>query len=329
MHAFRTWLRDGRLTFRWDRLLPEQLVRLYVFANYYDFPALRRTIMTTLVLDKHGNKASRRLLTSQFADYVSQLPRASPLYQWLASVWAHHIYDYVNSNSPQAYQLENDMPEEFRELIHSIRSNGRRPSLCECCHNPCDYHEHQNEQEWKMSKHSITSVTETTTDGLQKHVTLSTTEHESPIRPLIASCSEDLEGNETTEEAPVTLVYYQNAQYSHEHKRGHRKTLRRPLSVDTTPIRKVLCIHIASTILVIRIWRRPAYICLSGIADQAMTRTLNLPNIRMKKTTLSPISEQKNMTTTLTPIPAKFTCHHFHTRRVWKRSLSKEQKEEV
>jgi hypothetical protein len=154
MHTFRTWLRDGRLTFRWDRLLPEQLVRIYVFADYYNFPALRRTIMSTLVLDKHGDKALQRLLTDKFESYISQLPRNSPLYQWLARVWAHHIFNYVGPESPQAYQLEWLVPQDFRDLVHSIRSDRLLFEVYKCCHNPCDFHEHQSVQEWEISKSS-------------------------------------------------------------------------------------------------------------------------------------------------------------------------------
>ena len=36
MHSSKTWLRDGRLTLRWDKLTLEQIIRLYIFADYYD-----------------------------------------------------------------------------------------------------------------------------------------------------------------------------------------------------------------------------------------------------------------------------------------------------
>lgn len=150
MHAFRTWLRDGRLTFRWDKLTLEQIIRLYVFADYYDFPALRRTIMTKLVLDKYGEKAQYRLLTYKFEGYLSQLPPASPLYQWLAMVWACHVE--ASPYSSQDYRLEHETPEEFLNLVHGIRRVGRLPRVCKCCYRPCDYHEHESEQEWEMSK---------------------------------------------------------------------------------------------------------------------------------------------------------------------------------
>lgn len=158
MYAFRTWLRVGRLTFRWDRLSLEQFVRLYVFADYYDSPALRRSIMTKLVLDKYGELAYRRLLIFKFRGYLSQLPPASPLYQWLAMVWARHVDG--NPYFPRTYPLENETPEEFRNLVHSIKSGGRLPRVCKCCYRPCDYHEHESEQEWEMSKSIFASIQE-------------------------------------------------------------------------------------------------------------------------------------------------------------------------
>lgn len=157
MHAFRTWLRDGCLTFRWDKLTLEQIIRLYVFADYYDFPALRRTIMTKLVLDRYGDKAQYRWRIFKVEDYLSQLPPASPLYQWLGMVWARHVDGVASTFSTEAY-LQNEAPEEFRTLVHSIRSEGRLLSGCKCCYRPCNYHEHESEQEWEMSK-SISRVT--------------------------------------------------------------------------------------------------------------------------------------------------------------------------
>ncbi|KEQ74811.1 hypothetical protein M436DRAFT_62253 [Aureobasidium namibiae CBS 147.97] len=157
MHFFKTWLRDGRLTSRWDKLTLEQTIRLYIFADYYDFPALRRTIMTKLVLDKYGDRLNTRFLTHKVQDYLSELPPASPLYQWLAMVWACHNKGY--SYSSQAYRLENQTPEEFRNLLHSIRSDGPLPRVCKCCYHPCDYHEHESEQEWEMTCHVHEHVT--------------------------------------------------------------------------------------------------------------------------------------------------------------------------
>jgi len=193
MHSFKTWLRDGRLTFRWDKLTLEQIIRLYIFADYYDFPALRRTIMTKLVLDKYGDRANTRLLTYKVEGYLSELPPASPLYQWLAMVWAHHVD--AHSYSSQAYRLENETPEEFRNLVHSIRSSGTLPRVCKCCYRPCDYHEHESEQEWETSECISRVMPGPYADVLQQLATCMSTSQQNLIRLRIASHSRFLEWN--------------------------------------------------------------------------------------------------------------------------------------
>jgi len=193
MHSSKTWLRDGRLTLRWDKLTLEQIIRLYIFADYYDFPALRRTIMTKLVLDKYGDRANTRLLTYKVEGYLSELPPASPLYQWLAMVWARHVD--AHSYSSQAYRLENETPEEFRNLVHSIRSGGPLPRVCKCCCRPCDYHEHESEQEWEMSKCISRVMPGPSADVFQQLATCMSTSQQNRIRLRIASHSKSLELN--------------------------------------------------------------------------------------------------------------------------------------
>lgn len=179
MHSFETWLRDGRLTFQWDKLTLEQIIRLYIFADYYDFPALRRTIMTKLVLDKYGDRANTRLLTYKVEGYLSELSPASPLYQWLAMVWVHHVD--AHSYSSQAYRLEKETLEEFRILVHSIRSGGHLPRVCKYCYRPCDYHEHESEQEWEMSKYISKVMPVPSADVLQQLATCMSTSRQNRI----------------------------------------------------------------------------------------------------------------------------------------------------
>jgi hypothetical protein len=149
MYLFTTWMCGGGLVYYGKHPGLEQLIRLYVFADYYDFPAFRRTIMSLVKFDRY---AFRDLLPYQLYGYLSQLSPTSPLYQWLGIVWAHHVYEHVDDLSLQAHRLENNMPEDFRELVRSTRSERRPLLLCRCCHEPCNYHEHQSEHEWEMSK---------------------------------------------------------------------------------------------------------------------------------------------------------------------------------
>ncbi|KAG9985981.1 hypothetical protein KCU98_g4341, partial [Aureobasidium melanogenum] len=58
MIVFRRWLYDGSLMFADDAAEYRQLTRLYVFADYYDFPALRRAIMSLLALGDFEDDAA-------------------------------------------------------------------------------------------------------------------------------------------------------------------------------------------------------------------------------------------------------------------------------
>ncbi|KAH0170534.1 hypothetical protein KCU67_g2595, partial [Aureobasidium melanogenum] len=68
MHAFKRWLYDGELELDLESHddAYRQLIRLYVFADYYDLPALRRAVMSLLV---RNNKEHRdyHLSTLQMA----------------------------------------------------------------------------------------------------------------------------------------------------------------------------------------------------------------------------------------------------------------------
>jgi hypothetical protein len=149
MYLFAMWMCGGGLVYHGKHPGLGQLIRLYVFADYYDFPALRRTIMSLVKFDRY---AFRDLIPYQLYATLSQLALTSPLYQWLATVWVVHVYDHVDDLSLEAHRLENNMPEDFRELVRSARSERRRLLvLCRCCHNLCNYHEHQSEYEWEIS----------------------------------------------------------------------------------------------------------------------------------------------------------------------------------
>ncbi|KAH0382113.1 hypothetical protein KCU92_g6572, partial [Aureobasidium melanogenum] len=72
MIMFKRWLYNGDLTFDDDDLIfaddaaeYRQLVRLYVFADYYDFPALRRAIMS-LLLQGPGRSITSFCLVPRF-----------------------------------------------------------------------------------------------------------------------------------------------------------------------------------------------------------------------------------------------------------------------
>jgi hypothetical protein len=114
LYAFDTWMHDGVLAVQWKRP-PEfdfkQLVRLYIFADYLDFPALRRTIMSMLVRCR-WEISFQDLFVHQLGDCLSQLPETSPLYQWLATVWVYHVPHAARMlTSEVTYLVEDAMPQ--------------------------------------------------------------------------------------------------------------------------------------------------------------------------------------------------------------------------
>ncbi|KAG9664402.1 hypothetical protein KCU95_g830, partial [Aureobasidium melanogenum] len=66
MIVVRRWLYDGSLMFADDAAEYRQLIRLYVFADYYDFPALRRAIMSLLVRNSKEHHDYRHLAIDSF-----------------------------------------------------------------------------------------------------------------------------------------------------------------------------------------------------------------------------------------------------------------------
>ena len=155
MHTFQMWLYYGELNLDRDIIDYQQLIRLYIFADYYGFPALRRAIMSLLVQHNKEHDHCRVPHLPLLEDCLSQLPHTSPLYQWLAGTWSEHIDD-LEEYGPDAQHLWHEMPLDFRLLVFSSR---RYVGACYCCHNPCNFHEHENEEEWKRSKSLSRCVT--------------------------------------------------------------------------------------------------------------------------------------------------------------------------
>ncbi|KAG9911460.1 hypothetical protein KCV05_g1050, partial [Aureobasidium melanogenum] len=112
MIVFRRWLYDGSLMFADDAAEYRQLTRLYVFADYYDFPALRRAIMSLLVRNNKEHHDYRVPHLPLLEDCLSQLPQTSPLYRWLAATWVEHIDDievYGADTRFKLTQLDSDI----------------------------------------------------------------------------------------------------------------------------------------------------------------------------------------------------------------------------
>jgi hypothetical protein len=120
---------------------------LYVFADQTDMIAFRRSIMTCLIT------AGRAAPTpSEMAKVVSQLPDNSGLRLYLMEEAVDEMRGYEDRIALEAeWKMRGYVPEDYPEEFWNRLVNGPHdiwlPSL-----NACDYHEHTDEQEWKMSK---------------------------------------------------------------------------------------------------------------------------------------------------------------------------------
>ncbi|KAH0031589.1 hypothetical protein KCU78_g2781, partial [Aureobasidium melanogenum] len=140
---FAAWLSHSLLEH--DILSSSSLIQLYIFADSYDFPALRRDIMLILA-GKCGHTPGAESFKSLAQMHVfSKLSSSSPLYQWLVETHIHHS---TSLSDDQGYE---EVPREFLFLICRGFAQNVDDRLCKCCHNPCDYHEHESEEEWRAT----------------------------------------------------------------------------------------------------------------------------------------------------------------------------------
>ncbi|KAH0278493.1 hypothetical protein KCU91_g2427, partial [Aureobasidium melanogenum] len=139
------WLYSGKLP-KWIEWA--QILSLYVFADRTDMLALRRAIMTRIVHIEVGDRIPRFEVA---AIALNSLPSTSPLYRWLLNAYIHHwMADYET--------LDDTLPNWF--LVDWVRGAAARKcevteddcGRCPCCeYNACNYHEHENTEEWKST----------------------------------------------------------------------------------------------------------------------------------------------------------------------------------
>ncbi|KAG9528051.1 hypothetical protein KCU93_g4665, partial [Aureobasidium melanogenum] len=153
-YSLDTWLRSGRLDFRGsDRTSRcSALVRLYKFADYHDIPALRRTIMLQLAPPDITWSHCTTLDHWELGNILFELPTSSPFYRWMVENWAFCPH---KANVDNTMRLNKNIPEEFRRLVQNNRIIGPGFGGSRCCHNPCDYHEHESLEEWKRTCHLV------------------------------------------------------------------------------------------------------------------------------------------------------------------------------
>jgi hypothetical protein len=143
LHVFVNWVQTGRLELHsWDR---EDRVKLYIFADFADILALRRQIMT---------EPDRMEKYREVGVVIASLPSTSPFRMRIADHYSFH-WEPEDDKHDSIRALDiNSHYEFFNDVVESSARADPDPEKtkhCPCCGNPCRYHEHVNEEEWRAS----------------------------------------------------------------------------------------------------------------------------------------------------------------------------------
>jgi hypothetical protein len=148
---FVEWLYTGRCeTDPCQQLDNDDFHALYVFADKTDIIAFRRSIMTCLVTIGRTPAAP-----SKMARLVNMLPGDSGLRLYLleeaVAEWRFDADE--KAVTEEDWKKRGYVPEDYSEEFWDQLVNGQHDRYLPSC-NACDYHEHTDEQEWKMSKNN-------------------------------------------------------------------------------------------------------------------------------------------------------------------------------
>ncbi|KAH0337350.1 hypothetical protein KCU81_g8113, partial [Aureobasidium melanogenum] len=151
---FVEWLYTGRCEHNpWNQHGSDDICALYVFADQTDIIALRRTITTRL-----SSSVRRPVTPDELASLVSQLPGSSGLRRFLLEeAVSYRMYaEYKGTATPWDWEQQGYFPEDFPEDFYAqllsghLQNEGQgfgSPRL----NNQCNYHEHEDGEEWKMT----------------------------------------------------------------------------------------------------------------------------------------------------------------------------------
>jgi hypothetical protein len=157
--AFVRWLYSGQLGDRLSSLMIRDMIRLYIFADRVDIPALRRKILTELVEKQKSilDPGEHHLTQDLIAMIVDSLPPCSPLYKYAVDWYVNH-WTLAQAELSQQNQTYEVLSKEFMHLVlckllmRAQITNNDVQAPCTCCHCPCEYHEHITDTDWLDSE---------------------------------------------------------------------------------------------------------------------------------------------------------------------------------
>ncbi|KAH0279792.1 hypothetical protein KCU91_g1491, partial [Aureobasidium melanogenum] len=140
LRMFEQWLSAGIINIEGGWPTYDKLF-LYLFADYYDIPALRREAMSSLTKHEEKPPGSFHLIAHVLGFVLS----SSPLYKFLVETCTQHFTPQYKAGGYE------ELTKEFLYDMFLSLANKSASKPCRCCHNPCDYHEHDDEEEWKKN----------------------------------------------------------------------------------------------------------------------------------------------------------------------------------
>ncbi|KAG9697438.1 hypothetical protein KCU95_g3717, partial [Aureobasidium melanogenum] len=140
LRMFEQWLSAGIINIEGGWPTYDKLF-LYLFADYYDIPALRREAMSSLTKHEEKPPGSFHLIAHVLGFVLS----SSPLYKFLVETCTQHFTPQYKAGGYE------ELTKEFLYDMFLSLANKSARKPCRCCHNPCDYHEHDDEEEWKKN----------------------------------------------------------------------------------------------------------------------------------------------------------------------------------
>ena len=163
-----SWLYSGQIISSYY----SQLFDIYVFADEKKMLALRRSLMSKIVLccnasheDSEANEINYFGLDDMLP-YIYRLPPSCGLFRYLADFYVHHWILMPCDVRFDKEDPDKRIPREFYwYVIKALAADRNRmitPKasnlLCRCCqHSSCNYHEHVNGDEWGQSVLSTSS----------------------------------------------------------------------------------------------------------------------------------------------------------------------------
>lgn len=155
-----TWMYTGKIVNIGDEdkhpSVPA-LIALYVFADSYNFLALRRDLMSSLADMYRGKVPLYQEVTSAY----DSLPSNSPLCRRMVACYVFH-WSIGDDEESQEEEDRDSAPSTFlsavmagREMQRDRNSNRKHNTECDCCVYVCEYHEHESDEEWHASEFAL------------------------------------------------------------------------------------------------------------------------------------------------------------------------------